>query len=86
VRYVGGIDEQGRDIDVRDPLASQLRTRLDAAGDEPEARIRAILAVQEVFGADLPGDPRFLHALVAAYRNLLMRGARGAAAAVATGT
>jgi fructuronate reductase len=86
VRYVGGVDEQGREIDVRDPLATQLRTRLDDAGDEPEARIRAVLGMQEIFGSDLPGDPRFLHALVGAYRNLLMRGARSAAAAVAMGS
>jgi fructuronate reductase len=86
VRYVGGIDEQGGEIDVRDPLASQLRARLDAVSNEPEARIRAILGMREIFGSDLPADPRFLHALVAAYRNLLMRGARGAAAAVAMGS
>ena len=79
VRYVGGTDEQGRLIDVRDPLASQIRTRLDATGPEPEARIRAALAVEEVFGPDLPRDPRFVRALVEAYRDLLVRGARDAA-------
>ncbi len=70
---------------MRDPLASQLLTRLDGAGDEPEARIRDILGVREIFGADLPEDTRFLHALVVAYRNLLTRGARDAAAAARAG-
>ena len=72
------VDEQDRPIDVRDPLASQIRARLDAAGDETEARIRAVLEVGEVFGSDLPRDPRFVHALVEAYRGLLLRGARDA--------
>lgn len=82
VRYVGGTDEQGRPIDVRDPLAAQLRTLLDTAGDAPEARIRAVLGVQEVFGHDLPRDPRFVQALVDAYRTLLLRSARAAAVQV----
>jgi fructuronate reductase len=83
IRYIGGTDERGREIDVRDPLGPHLREILDRAGEEPRARVRAILGVEAVFGSDLARDSRFEHALVAAYRNLLDRGAAGAAAELA---
>ena len=35
MRYVTGIDEHGRPIDVRDPLASRLKATADAAGPDP---------------------------------------------------
>jgi fructuronate reductase len=79
-RYVGGVDEHGREIDVRDPLADHLRETLENAGGDPTARVRAILGVEAIFGTDLPRDRRFENALIAAYTSLLARGARGAAA------
>jgi fructuronate reductase len=80
MRYVGGVDERGREIDVRDPLAARLRDTLDKAGGDPQARVRAILGIEAIFGDDLARDPRFESALIAAYASLLARGARGAAA------
>lgn len=80
MRYVGGIDERGRGIDVRDPLASQLRGILDRAGEDPRARVRAVLGVETIFGSDLPRDARFEDALVMAYTRLAAHGARSAAA------
>ncbi|MAC80180.1 MAG: mannitol dehydrogenase [Rhodobacteraceae bacterium] len=52
MRYVGGVDEQGQPIDVRDPLADRLKAAWDGAGD-PEGKARALLAVTEGFPADL---------------------------------
>ena len=49
MRYVGGIDEAGLPIDVRDPLAESLRALSDGA-DGPEAKARALLGVSDVFG------------------------------------
>lgn len=80
MRYVGGVDEQGREIDVRDPLASQLRDILRQAGGAPLDKVRAVLEVTSIFGEDLPRDARFESALVDAYTNLITRGAHGAAA------
>jgi fructuronate reductase len=80
IRYVGGVDERGRTIDVRDPLASDLRSALQRAGDDPGARVRAVLGMQVIFGADLPADRRFEAALLAAYESVLERGALAAAA------
>ncbi|ONG59164.1 mannitol dehydrogenase [Pseudoroseomonas deserti] len=79
-RYVGGVDEAGTPIDVRDPMAAELRAALNAAGEDPAARIAALLRLTEVFGQDLPGMPRFVAAVTEAYRALLQDGARAAAA------
>jgi len=84
IRYVGGTDENGREIDVRDPLAAQLRTTLDNAGRAPDDRVRAILGIEAIFGADLAQNDRFRNALTAAYTRLLASGARAAAAEFAT--
>ncbi|MFL5335234.1 MAG: mannitol dehydrogenase family protein [Geminicoccaceae bacterium] len=78
-RYVGGTDERGAPIDVCDPLAAALRGRLDAAGADPAARIRALLGVEAVFGTDLPANPGFVAAVSDAYATLLAVGARAAA-------
>lgn len=79
MRYVGGIDEAGQPIDVKDPLAARLRALSDGA-ESPEARVDALLSVHEVFDpeiAELLG-PR----VTDAYRNLLDLGARAATAAL----
>ncbi len=76
MRYVAGRDENGRPIDVRDPLAERFagiaaRTGLDAASLAP-----ALLAVREVFGDDLPRTPVFAASVTAALSRLLDQGAR----------
>jgi fructuronate reductase len=55
VRYVGGIDEQGAPIDVRDPLAASLRA---LCVGPPETRVANLLSVADVF-------PRALGAAIA---------------------
>ena len=80
VRYLGGIDESGRAIEVRDPLAPRLRATWDAAGPDWGDRVRALLRTEAVFGADLPGDERFAGPVMEAYARLLKSGARAAAA------
>jgi fructuronate reductase len=82
IRYVGGIDEQGNPIDVRDPLAGPLRAALDSAGSAPASRVAAALRFEAVFGQDLPLSPDFEAALTAAYADLLARGAHEAARTV----
>jgi len=82
IRYVGGLDEQGRAIDVRDPLAAELQEALRSAGEDADARVRAVLGFTAVFGTDLGDDPAFVAAVSAAYRDLLRLGALRAAAAL----
>lgn len=49
MRYVGGIDEQGQLIDVRDPLADRLRANSDQH-HSPNGRVDTLLSVAEVLG------------------------------------
>ncbi|MBF9035832.1 mannitol dehydrogenase family protein [Rhodobacterales bacterium HKCCE2091] len=75
MRYVGGVDENGEEIDVRDPLAKELRAALDAA-DSPKDKVASLLGIEAVFGDDLPRDQRFRDAVTAAYRSLVANGSR----------
>ncbi|AZV76747.1 mannitol dehydrogenase family protein [Parasedimentitalea marina] len=52
MRYVSGTDETGKTIDVRDPLALQLRDTA-AAQDTPADIVATLLSVREVFDEDL---------------------------------
>lgn len=80
MRYVGGVDEAGQPIDVRDPIADRLRAASDRAAT-PADKVAALLAFDEVFGTDLPADPRFRGAVTSAYETLLNLGAAEAVAA-----
>ncbi|WP_371412607.1 mannitol dehydrogenase family protein [Rhodovulum sp. BSW8] len=79
MRYVGGIDETGRPIDVRDPLAGRLRALSDGA-ETPVGKVAALLSVREIFPEALA---RTLKShLAEAYARLQRDGARAAAGAV----
>jgi fructuronate reductase len=69
MRYVGGVDEQGQPIDVRDPLDDRLKKLPDAA---------SLLGVREVFGDDLPNNSTFVAAVTEALTGLKAMGARDA--------
>ena len=73
MRYVGGIDEQGEPIDVRDPLASRLRSLSDSS-DAARGKVDALLSVEQVFGADLGELMR--NNIVQAYETLMQMGAK----------
>lgn len=75
MRYVGGVDETGAPIDVRDPLADHLR-ELSASCDGPDATVAALLGVRDVFPGDLADAIR--PALSKAAQNLWSKGARRA--------
>jgi fructuronate reductase len=76
MRYVTGIDEKGQPIDVRDPLAIRLRALADEAGPVAERLAPTLFSVREVFGTDLPADPRFTLRVEAALDQLFAVGAR----------
>ncbi|WP_237480140.1 mannitol dehydrogenase family protein [Lichenibacterium dinghuense] len=74
MRYACGRDERGAPIDLRDPLADELRRRTaGAAGAGPLAD--ALFGLDTVFGRDLPAEPRFTQAVVAALSGLMRDGA-----------
>jgi fructuronate reductase len=75
MRYAGGHDEKGREIDVRDPLAARLGA-VYAAGGSPAGIVDGFLGISEVFDAALAADPRLRRALTAALQSLVDRGSR----------
>jgi fructuronate reductase len=81
MRYVTGIDEHGKPIDVRDPLSARLRAIADQAGLEAARLAPALLEVREVF-AELGNDPRFRSAVTSTLARLLARGAKAAVAEI----
>ena len=84
MRYVGGVDEQGRDIAVADPLAGEFKRLAARHRGDPAAWVRALLGVRAVFGDDLPADERLVAKLVHWLEALVADGAqRTVAAAVA---
>ncbi len=64
IRYVSGVDEKGTAIEVSDPLSVELRSLCDANKGDPEALVRAIVALPKVFGEDLAKEERFIAATV----------------------
>jgi fructuronate reductase len=75
MRYVTGIGEKGQPIDVRDPLAADLRARADRAGRDAAKLCAALTAIEAVFGRDLPADSRFTSTVTTALDSLFRIGA-----------
>lgn len=82
MRYVGGVDEKGGAIDVRDPLAGRLK-ELSDSGATPEDKVARLLGVEQIFPAELANDARFRDAVTDAYRRLVADGARATVAGMA---
>ncbi|KIN62904.1 putative D-mannonate oxidoreductase protein [Sulfitobacter noctilucicola] len=77
MRYVGGVDEAGNAIDVRDPLAPALKQATDEASTI-KGKVDALLAFDEIFPKALSGDTRFRNLLVQSYETLERSGAKAA--------
>ncbi len=60
IRYVSGVDEKGAPIEVSDPLAKELRAACDANQGNPAGMVKAVVAIQKVFGNDLINESRFI--------------------------
>jgi fructuronate reductase len=75
MRYVGGTDETGAEIDVKDPLASELRTAFDSA-DDAAGKASALFDIRAVFDANLAENAVFRDAVIAALAGLLARGSQ----------
>jgi len=75
MRYVTGIDEQGKPIDVKDPLSARLRQLADTAGPDATQLATTLLTVTEVFGTDLPASKIFRDTITNHLKSLLEYGA-----------
>ncbi|WP_086774067.1 fructuronate reductase [Vibrio coralliirubri] len=81
MRYVSGVDEQGNEIDVRDPMADTLRQICDQHGLNVSV-VPALLAVEAIFPAELGQNPQVIDAVSSAYQSLIEHGAVATVAAL----
>ena len=81
MRYVSGVDEQGNEIDVRDPMADTLRQICDQHGLNVSV-VPALLAVEAIFPAELGQTPQVIDAVSSAYQSLIEHGAVATVAAL----
>lgn len=72
LRFLAGTDEQGRNLDISDPLSAKLTACARRGGVDPGP----LLEVREVFGDALPANARFRARISDALRALYERGAR----------
>ena len=79
MRYVGGVDEQGAAIEISDPLLPLIQDAVTHS-EEGEARVKALLGIEAIFGNELPQEPRFVAQVTAAYLSLLKMGAKNSVA------
>ncbi len=77
MRYVGGVDENGQPIDVRDPLAAELREASDSGSTAAE-KVSALLSRSQIFPSTLVEDTGFRAAVTEAYHQLTTSGAKSA--------
>ncbi|HDG1670395.1 TPA: mannitol dehydrogenase family protein [Kluyvera ascorbata] len=82
MRYVGGVDEQGNAIEVCDPLLPVIQAAVQQS-EEGESRVKALLAIEAIFGKNLPQEGRFVDLVTSAYLSLLNKGAKATVAAAA---
>ena len=79
MRYVGGVDEQGNKIEVSDPLLPVIQAAVQGS-EEGESRVKALLAIQAIFGQHLPQNGQFVEQVTNAYLSLLSKGAKATVA------
>lgn len=81
MRYISGVDEQGHPIEVIDPLSAQYQA-IYQQYPSIEERVRALLAIDTIFGRDLCKNTDFIERVTAACQQLHSVGARAAVAAL----
>jgi fructuronate reductase len=75
MRYVYGEDEQGRRIDVSDPLAPSFATIAAAHRGDPAGFAQRLLAIRAIFDEDLYNEPRFTRPVARWLTELFANGA-----------
>ena len=80
MRYVGGVDDAGQAIEICDPLLPVIQQAVAASADG-EARVKALLGIEAIFGVELPQESRFVTAVTRAYLALQRQGAKATVAA-----
>lgn len=81
MRYATGTDERGHAIDVRDPLVDRFAQIANGSDGSATDLVQQFLAIETVFGTDLPGNATFKNAVSRQLQRLLDKGARATIAA-----
>ncbi|WBM70118.1 fructuronate reductase [Buttiauxella sp. WJP83] len=79
MRYVGGIDESGQNIDVSDPLLPAIQQAVETS-QQGESRVKALLGLTAIFGEDLAANQRFVEQITQTYLALCKEGAKATVA------
>lgn len=75
IRYVGGKDDSGQEIEISDPYATQIKQLVTDSKDGIE-RVKALLSLTHVFGDDLPNNTYFVELVTEYYLSLKDKGAK----------
>jgi fructuronate reductase len=86
MRYVSGVDEAGRPIEVSDPLAARFADIAQACRGDAAALAAQLLGVTEIFDEDLHNEPRFAEPVKRWLARLYASGADATVAAAASET
>ncbi len=75
MRFVTGVDERGRLLELNDPLKVKLRSVVALGASDPEEIVHSLLQIKEVFGVELPRNAGFAEILKLHLRSLFADGA-----------
>lgn len=81
MRYVGGVDEKGSQIDIRDPLV-KIFTTINATHEDNAKKVKALLSIESIFDKALLENSAFVKQLIDAYQLVAIKGARYAVASL----
>jgi fructuronate reductase len=82
IRALEGVDDQGRAIEINDPLKERLQAALASACGTAEAKVTAITGFDRVFGPGLSDNNLFRSAVLLAYVFIARRGILAATSAL----
>lgn len=81
MHYVGGVDEHGETIDVRDPLIDTFKEIVNNNRKGAD-RVKALLAIDSIFDQSLLANSAFVKSVTNAYQLIATQGARNAVASL----
>jgi len=81
MRYVGGVDDSGKKIDIRDPLVETFE-QINQNNSRNEDKVRALLAIDTIFDKALLDNQEFVKTLIDAYELIATKGAKFAVASL----
>ncbi|MGF1777997.1 fructuronate reductase [Vibrio nomapromontoriensis] len=81
MRYVSGVDEQGQDIDVRDPMVHHLSDICSQHGLNASV-VPALLSIEAIFQTEIGQNEQVIAAVTLAYQSLIDNGAKATVAAL----